>query len=101
MEPDIEEFKWFCPGVGLAREEDATGVNELVSITTVAAPASPAASAGAPTAAAPTARPATAPATGTGGDSDGSRWLLVVPMVLVGVAVLAVAAGTAARRTRG
>jgi hypothetical protein len=32
LESDIEEFKWYCPGVGMTREEGDGAVMELVSI---------------------------------------------------------------------
>jgi hypothetical protein len=35
--PPPSEFKWFCPGVGLVRDEDAEGFIELVSYTTIGA----------------------------------------------------------------
>lgn len=32
LEPDIEEFKWFCPSIGLAQEQGAETSSKLISI---------------------------------------------------------------------
>jgi len=39
LEPDVEEFKWYCPDVGLAMEEGDGAILELVSIGAATAPA--------------------------------------------------------------
>jgi len=31
LEPGLEEFKWFCPGIGMVKEEEPDGFSELVS----------------------------------------------------------------------
>lgn len=46
LEPDVEEFKWFCPGVGMVREESEDSFSELVSFTRVTQPAASPTSAG-------------------------------------------------------
>jgi hypothetical protein len=98
LEPGIEEFKWHCPGVGLAREEGDGSVLELVSVQPAPAPqptATVAATAPAPTAT----RPAgiVAPSTGVGGDAGGSSgaWMWLA-MGAGGAAALA--AGVGVRR---
>jgi hypothetical protein len=73
LEPGIEESKWYCPGVGMVKEEGDGSVNELVS---VAAPAA------APAAVAP-------PATGDGGllsdDGVGSAAEIIAAAVVLGL----------------
>jgi hypothetical protein len=39
LEPDVEEFKWYCPNIGLTKEEGDGAVLELVSIEDSALPA--------------------------------------------------------------
>ena len=46
LEPDVEEFKWFCPGMGMVREESEDGFAELISFTRTTPPAASATPAG-------------------------------------------------------
>jgi hypothetical protein len=57
LEPDVEEFKWFCPGIGMVREEGDDSFSNLVDFTRAAA---------APAAASPTPPAIAAPQTLSG-----------------------------------
>ena len=88
LEPGVEEFKWYCPGVGLVREQGETSVNELVSVGPPPAPVQTA-SAPSPTAPSPTA-PAgvVAPSTGSGGDGAAATWPFAGIAAVVALALL-------------
>ncbi len=98
LAPGADEFKFYCPGVGLAKEEGDASVLELTSV----GPAPTAPAAAAPTVAAPAA-PApqvTVPPTGDGGAAPTGSVLPVagiVAAVLAGLGGVVVLAG---RRTR-
>jgi hypothetical protein len=100
LEPGIEEFKWHCPGVGLAREEGDGSVLELVSVGPAPAPQPTATVAATVPAPAPTAtRPAgiVAPSTGSGRGSEGASgaWMW---LVIGACGAAAIAAGISVRR---
>ena len=97
LEPGVEEFKFHCPGVGLAREDFEGGFLELVSI-------GPAPVAATPTAALPaaTATPQTAlvaPDAGDGPDAYERPHVWVWVVLAAGVA--GAMGGAAATRARG
>lgn len=93
LEPDLEEFKWHCPNVGMAREEGDGSLSQLVSV--AAAPAAtPTAAPATPTAAAPRAtatRPSgiVAPNTGGGGGSAPTTVLMLLALAALGASVTA------------
>lgn len=95
LEPGIEEFKWYCPGVGLVREEGVGAVNELVSV----GPATPLATPTAGPASVPAVTPSAgvvAPSAGYGDTGEGharQAWMFAVAALLAsGLCVLVVAA---------
>ncbi len=90
LEPGITEFKYYCPGVGLVREEAPDGVLELVSAGP--APAAPSPTAPAP-AAAPT-KPAGVLAPNAGAGDDGEIDGTIVPVLAVTFAAGAAAGAT-------
>jgi hypothetical protein len=71
LEPGVEEFKWYCPGVGLVKEQGARSVLELVSVVRQAVPAATANAPSTPAPPTPAALPPreglTPPSTGSGG----------------------------------
>ena len=80
LDRGVEELKWYCPGVGLVKEQGADSVLELIS----AGPA--------PAAPAPAAAPVAAPATGDGGLADvADAWVVLLAaaaFVAAGLATL-------------
>lgn len=97
LEPDLEEFKWHCPGVGLAREVGPGSEILLQSVESLpAAQASPAP----PTTAAPTrSAPVSAPNTGTGDTYTSQRRSTLIAMITIAGAIAAGAAVVVYRRT--
>jgi hypothetical protein len=93
LEPGIEEFKWFCPNIGLAQDPGSEKSSKLTSIgparQVTAPPAAP------PAAAAPKPAPARVPSAGSGGTTasgaSGEIALAVVAMLIAGSAFVAVA----------
>ncbi len=99
LEPGLEEFKWHCPGVGLARE---TGPGFEIVLQSVGNSASPATVAQVPTAPASTETAGvTAPNTGAGSSPESGVEAWILATVLVVVVVGTVGLGVAIReRTR-
>lgn len=95
LEPGIEEFKYYCPGIGLVREESADGVSELTSYGPPPATATPAATATA--AGQPLATPSSAtsgvgaPNAGVGYERRGGGASAIVVTLLAAGAIVAVA----------
>jgi hypothetical protein len=103
LDPEaVHEFKFYCPGVGLVREESVDG-NEVLNLISVERPA--AAPAAAPTAAPAAPRPAM-PVAGfgapnTGGSAFGGSHHAAVSLVSLAALGLAFAVLGAARLARG
>jgi hypothetical protein len=110
LEPGIEEFKWFCPGVGMVKEAGEDFEAGLISVGP--APAAPATATSRPVTAPtpsqvsqgasappPPANVITAPNTGDGGlaDGTGESWLVVAA---VGAFILASTAWQLVRQSR-
>ncbi len=94
LEPDVEEFKFHCPGVGLVREESEDGFIELVSIGPAPAAPTPVLTVMSPALTPTPAAGVIGPNTGGGGaDSAPSAWGWL-PLLAGGAAI---AAGTAVR----
>lgn len=96
LEPGLEEFKWHCPGVGLARE---TGPGFEILLESSGGSAAPTASADSATTTAPVPLPTNAgvtpPSTGDGSSSKSgtaSAWMVagIAVLVAAGIAALAV-----------
>lgn len=106
LDPGVEEFKFYCPGVGMVKEEGDGSVLELTSLGP-APSTTPVATAPAATVAAP-ARPAataptqvTAPRTGDGGAAPAGSAppaAAAVAIVLAGLGSVGLLAGRRARR---
>jgi hypothetical protein len=97
LEPDVEEFKWYCPGVGLVQEEGDDSTLQLVSIAPAPSPAAtPSPATAAPQATAPSG--IAAPATGTG--RPNRMGVPLVAFISLGTAALAFSAGVAVRKVR-
>ena len=89
LDRGVEELKWYCPGVGLVKEQGADSVLELIS----AGPA--------PAAPAPAAAPVAAPATGDGGLAGdvADAWPLITIGAVVALAGLATLKFVSIRRS--
>ena len=96
LEPDIEEFKWHCPGVGLALEDGDNSRLELASVAAgpVSAPtvASTPAADDSPTPAIPSSTPRAgivAPSTGGGAnDEERPAWVFAAAAGAVTLAII-------------
>jgi hypothetical protein len=100
LEPGVEEFKFHCPGVGLAREDAEDGFIELVSIG-----AAPAAVTPVPTVAAPPPAPTTPARTGvtapnTGDGPDAYEQPLGWIALAIAVGAVSLVAGARVRHMR-
>ena len=73
LEPGVEEFKWYCPGVGMVKEQGADSVLQLTSVGPAPAAPAPTAALSAPQTAVPASGAGSslqAPSTGDAGLAD-------------------------------
>lgn len=99
LEPGVTEFKYYCPGVGLVREEASDGVLELTSVGPGPAGASPTSAAATATAAPAPPSGVVAPNAGTGDSEDGGTLGLILAVTFAaGAAAGAAGAVVLARR---
>jgi len=100
LEPDVEEFKFHCPGVGLVREDFEGGFIELVSIGPSPVGATPTTAAPTPATSATPQPAVVAPDAGDGPDVNGPSYAWTATAIIAGFATLIGGAALLRGRTR-